>query len=165
MIVVADASPLNYLIQIQCDHLLYALYRRIFVPPTVLQELRHSRAPSAVIAWLREIPNWLEMRAASGPPDASLEILDPGEREAILLAQEIHADLLLIDEREGRREAKRRRILTTGTLGVLLAAGAQGLIDPEMYFQRLMAETSFRATPGVHELFLAQYNKLREKKS
>src|SRR3990172_825669 len=90
MIVVADASPLNYLIQIQCDHLLPTLYRRILVPPAVLQELRHPRAPSPVTAWLREIPNWVEVRAASVQADESLGILDPGEREAILLAQETH---------------------------------------------------------------------------
>jgi len=45
--------------------------------------------------------------------------LQIGEREAIRLAQEQRADLLLIDERRGRLEAKRRGLATTGTLGVL----------------------------------------------
>jgi hypothetical protein len=67
--------------------------------------------------------------------------LDPGERDAILLAEEVRADLLLIDERQGRLEARRRGITTTGTLGVLLAAGARGLVTAEYAFQRLLSET------------------------
>jgi predicted nucleic acid-binding protein len=44
------------------------------------------------------------------------------EREAIQLAEEQHADLLLIDERKGRRQAKQRGLKTTGTLGVLFSS-------------------------------------------
>jgi predicted nucleic acid-binding protein len=122
MIVVADASPLNYLIQINCDTILPKLYERVFVPATVIEELRHTSAPLTVAAWLHQMPEWIDVRVVSGKQDAALEVLDPGEREAIQLAEEQHADLLLIDERHGRLEAKRRGIATTGTLGVLLAA-------------------------------------------
>ncbi len=80
--------------------------------------------------------------------------MDVGEREAIQLAEERGADLLLIDERKGRLEAKRRRIATTGTLGVLLAAGRRGLIDAEAAYQRLIRETTFRASPEVGAAFL-----------
>jgi len=75
---------------------------------------------------------------------------------AIQLAQELHADLLLIDERQGRLEAKRRGIPTTGTLGVLLAGQRRGLINAEPALQRLINETSFRATPAVREAFVLQ---------
>src|SRR6201984_430665 len=114
MIVVADASPLNYLIQIQCDILLPKLFGKVLVPAAVIVDLLH-----------------------------------PGEREGIQLAQELHADLLLIDDRRGRLEAKRRAIPTTGTLGVLLEAQKRGLMDAETAFQQLIDETSFRATPAV----------------
>jgi predicted nucleic acid-binding protein len=86
MIVVADSSPLNYLIQIQHDSLLPELYSRVFVPAAVIEELRHPRAPVAIASWLQRIPAWLEIRAVA-PRVGDLEELDPGEREAIFLAQ------------------------------------------------------------------------------
>ena len=110
MIVVADASPLNYLIQIECDTLLPKLFGKVLVPAAVIEELRHAAAPAAVGSWLSQAPPWIEVREVTARADTTLELLDPGEREAIQLAQEIHADLLLIDERRGRLEAKRRAI-------------------------------------------------------
>lgn len=165
MIVVADASPLNYLIQIESANILHALFGRVLVPVAVMQELHHSRAPSQVKSWLSQIPRWVEVRTVAATRDETLQALDPGEREAILLAQETHADLLLIDEKQGRLEAKRRGITITGTLGALLAAGEQSLLNTESVFQRLLSETSFRATAEVQESFLAQCRRLRQKRS
>jgi predicted nucleic acid-binding protein len=153
MIVVADSSPLNYLIQIQHDSLLRELYKRVFVPTAVIEELRHPRAPVAIASWLQHIPAWLEVRSVTSQV-GSLENLDAGEREAILLAEEMHASLPLIDEKQGRLEAKRRSISTIGTLGVLLAGAKKGLADPELLFQRLITETTFRASPQIRERFL-----------
>jgi hypothetical protein len=51
MIVVYDTSPRNYLVLIRVDHVLPALFGRVFVPPAVLQELRHVKAPSEVSSW------------------------------------------------------------------------------------------------------------------
>lgn len=98
MIVVADSSPLNYLIQIQHDSLLPELYIRVFVPTAVIEELRHPRAPVAIASWLQRIPAWLEVRSATSKVGI-LEDLDAGEREAIFLAEEMRASLLLIDEK------------------------------------------------------------------
>ena len=153
MIVVADSSPLNYLIQIQSDSLLRELYKRVFVPTAVIEELRHPRAPVAIASWLQRIPDWLEVRSAISQV-GNLENLDAGEREAIFLAEEMRASLLLIDEKQGRLEAKRRSLSTIGTLGVLLAGAKKGLADPEWLFQRLIAETTFRASPEIRERFL-----------
>jgi predicted nucleic acid-binding protein len=130
MIVVADTAPLNYLIQIDCDGILPKLYGRIVVPASVMQELRHVSAPASVRTWLADVPVWLDVRLIVAAPDAELADLDPGEREAIQLAEEQHADLLLIDERKGRQRARLRGLKTTGTLGVLLSAGRLRLIDP-----------------------------------
>jgi predicted nucleic acid-binding protein len=55
--------------------------------------------------------------------------LDPGEAEAIQLALDLHAELLLIDESAGRRVARRLLIPHTGVLGVLAAAKHRGLIS------------------------------------
>ncbi len=161
MIVVADASPLNYLIQIDSETLLQKLFGRVLVPSTVMEELRHSAAPGAVATWVTRLPSWIEVREVAAQRDQTLELLDPGEREAILLAQETSAHLLLIDEKQGRAEAKRRGIATTGTLGVLLAGGARNLVDAEAVFQQLISATSFRAGPEVREDFLARCREFR----
>ena len=105
MIVVADTAPLNYLLQISCESVLPSLYQRVLIPPSVLDELGHPDAPTVVSEWLKDVPGWIEVRRTAGSPDAALADLDPGEREAIQLAEEQRADLLLIDERRGRLEA------------------------------------------------------------
>ena len=155
MIVVADTAPLNYLIQIDCDGLLPKLYGRIVVPASVMQELGHAAAPAPVRGWLAHIPVWMDVRVAAATPDEELADLDLGEREAIQLAEEQHADLLLIDERKGRRRARQRGLKTTGTLGVLLTAGELRLIDPGVAYRQLLAETTFRTSAELEAQFLA----------
>jgi predicted nucleic acid-binding protein len=155
MIVVADTAPLNYLIQIESDALLFHLYERIIVPAGVMRELGHPAAPAAVRAWLTCVPAWIDVRQPAGAAAAELADLDLGEREAIQLAEEQHADLILIDERRGRRKAKLRGHRTTGTLGVLLSAGELHLIDPESAYRRLLSETAFRTSMTLETQFLA----------
>lgn len=154
MIVVADTSPLNYLIIIQHIDILPKLYQRVFVPPEVLEELRSPDAPPPVQSWLQNIPDWLEIRAPRTVPSEDLRLLDPGERQAIQLAQEQNADLLLIDERRGSAEARRLGLTTTGTIGVLLAAGELGLIDSKEACRRLLNETTFRVTSELRAKLL-----------
>jgi predicted nucleic acid-binding protein len=156
MIVVADTSPLNYQIQIDCDNLLPRIYGEIIVPSGVMQELGHASAPAAVRQWLTRIPDWIDVRLAVSSPDAKLAFLGIGEREAIQLAEEQHADLLLMDERKGRLEANRRGLMTTGTLGVLLAAGELKLIDPAIAYHRLIIETTFRTSAALEARFLRE---------
>jgi predicted nucleic acid-binding protein len=70
-----------------------------------------------VRTWVKNLPLWLEVRS---PTTVSrYHGLGPGEAEAIALAAELDADLLLIDERDGTAEAKRLGLNVTGTLGVL----------------------------------------------
>ena len=153
MSVVADASPLNYLIQINCDGLLRDLYGSVLIPASVIEELGHPSAPNVVAGWLLNLPDFVEVRSVAFRKDAGLQNLDRGEREAIQLAEEQRARLLLIDERLGRSEAKRRGIATTGTLGILLAGGIHHFLDPEQAFQQLIEKTDFRASPSLKESF------------
>lgn len=85
MIVVADASPLNYLILIEAVQVLQPLYSRVLVPATVLRELQDSGAPPEVRTWTAQPPVWCEIQddAASDP---TLLSLDPGERAAIFFS-------------------------------------------------------------------------------
>jgi predicted nucleic acid-binding protein len=160
MIVVADTSPLNYLIQLEQESLLAAIYKRVIIPRAVITELKHPAAPGVVHQWLLQIPAWAQVQGIISPPDHSLASLDAGEREAIQIAQEQHADLLLIDERKGRLEARRRGIATTGTIGVLLAAAGQRLADPAALYQRLISETNFRVTPELEKVLFVKFQQL-----
>jgi predicted nucleic acid-binding protein len=160
MIVVADASPLNYLIQLECVGILEQLYGRVVVPQAVMRELRDERAPVMVREWSSTLPSWADVGHLAAPQDDSLRDFGAGEREAILLAQQTRADLLLIDERRGEIEAKRRGISTTGTLGVLLTAGAMRLLDPRTAFERLLAETNFRVSAPIQHSFLERCKEL-----
>jgi predicted nucleic acid-binding protein len=128
-VVVADTSPLNYLILIEADDLLPRLYARIVIPAEVLSELRDSGAPRRVSEWATKLPEWIVVRSAPPSNDPALALLDQGERCAILLAQSESEVLLLIDEAAGRLEASLRGIPNTGTVGVLRAASIAGLTD------------------------------------
>lgn len=156
MIVVADTSPLNYLIQIEYEGLLPKLFGRILVPEAVMREMRDQRAPLAVRHWIEDAPNWIEIAPQASAPDPTRASLGRGEREAIQLAVERNADLLLIDELKGRYEAARRGLLFTGTLGVFLRAGKLELIDPGATYMRLISETSFRTSDALEARFLGQ---------
>src|SRR5437870_1092982 len=114
MIVVADTTPLRYLVVIERAHLLPALYGRVLIPPAVAED-------------------WLEIRKPSRTLEPEVD-LDCGEQQAIALAEEVAADLLLIDDWDARLEAKRRRLRVVGTLRVLADGAQRGLADLEESF-------------------------------
>jgi len=97
---------------------------------------------------INKLPSWLEVRSPLAVPDSSLAKLDAGERDAITLATELHADQLIVDDREGRREAERRGIPVIGTLGVLREAAILKLLDIRVAVERLQT-TSFYVAPEV----------------
>ena len=105
-----------------------------------------------VQAWLSDPPNWLDVRAPKIAMTTEAIMLGPGEQSALALAEELSADALLMDDRDGRREATRRRLPVLGTLRVLADAAEQGLLDLADAFDRL-AHTNFRADEQlVHRL-------------
>src|SRR5471032_1777968 len=67
MIVVADATPLRYLVPIDETDILPALYDRILIPPAVLKELTQPRTPPRVQLWIAGLPGWLQVRAPLSP--------------------------------------------------------------------------------------------------
>ena len=89
MIVVADTSPINYLILIGEIEVLTKMYGKVVIPHGVREELLRPSAPEIVRNWMSPMPVWLEVHAPSNAPDASLGDLDPGERDAIVLASEL----------------------------------------------------------------------------
>lgn len=143
MIVVADSGPLHYLILLDQTELLPRFYGQVIVPEAVLRELTSGRTPQPVREWLSKAPSWLRVQAV---PSSQLELvtddLDLGEREAIVLAHLLRADLLLIDEISGRAEARRQSLRVTGTLGILRIAAENELIDVPQVLARLR-DTNF----------------------
>jgi predicted nucleic acid-binding protein len=148
MIIVADTSPINYLILIHEIDILPKMYGSVVIPRTVRDELVQPSAPQLVRSWIDHLPIWLEVRNPLAVPDPSLAKLDPGERDAITLATELHADQLIVDDREGRREAERLGISAIGTLGVLREAATLKLLDIRVAVERLQT-TSFYVAPEV----------------
>jgi predicted nucleic acid-binding protein len=88
MIVVADTTPLNYLVIIGYIDSLPVLYQRVLMPLEVHRELQCPGTPFTVRAWASSLPAWCEVRPLSSSPDPTLSELDPGERDAIQLALE-----------------------------------------------------------------------------
>lgn len=163
MIVVADTSPLNYLIRLGRPDVLREIYGRVVVPRAVLIEMQHPEAPPEVSAWASAPPAWLEMMQVQ-QLDATLAAeLGAGEREAISLALEVHADVLLIDERAGRREAEVRHIAVAGTLAVLLQASLRGYFDLPDAMKRLR-QYGFRISQALEDLMLARYEQAKKGK-
>jgi predicted nucleic acid-binding protein len=143
MIVIADATPLNYLVLIHQADLLSALFGRVLIPPAVLEELQQSETPKSVRAWIAAPPAWLQVQSLHSVPDPALNYLDAGEREAIALAEELGADRLLLDEAEARQEAARRKMQFIGTLGVLREAARRKLVDLPTVLNQLQATTFY----------------------
>jgi predicted nucleic acid-binding protein len=156
MIVVADTSPLNYLILIEEIDILAKMYGTVVIPRAVREELLRRSAPEAVRKWTGQLPAWVEVHIPRNAPDESLAALDLGERDAIMLAAELRADQLIVDDRQGRHEAEKRGIPVMGTLGVLREAAAIGLLDLRAAVKRLEATTFYIAPEVLNRLLKDQ---------
>jgi predicted nucleic acid-binding protein len=156
VIVIADTSPLNYLVLIGEIDVVPELYQTVVIPADVLEELRSPNTPAVVLAWSRKTPDWLHVEVPKMmPADADLAILGKGERAAIALALEHQDALLLIDEGKGRRAAKSRQIGIIGTLGILDMAAARGILDLPAAVKRLQ-QTNFHVAPRLLGKLLEQ---------
>ena len=142
-LVVADTSPIFYLLSVGQIELLPRLFKKVFVPDAVHKELCHPTAPAALRAWLDEDPPWLEIIPVDLIDDPALRSLGAGERAAITLALSLHADLILIDERKGTSAAIAKGFEVTETLGILRLAAQGGLIDLADTIMKLK-RTNFR---------------------
>ncbi|MEZ5366851.1 MAG: hypothetical protein R2748_32055 [Bryobacterales bacterium] len=152
MIVVADTSPINYLILIGSVDVLPSLYGEILSPPAVIRELSADASPPAVRAFIADPPQWFSSRDSVAPLDPS-GALDDGEQEAIHLAREIGADLLLMDDAAGRSAASVFGLRVVGVVGVLVAGGRRNLLDFEAAFSALEGTSFFVSDRVKREAF------------
>ena len=149
IVVVSDTSPIRALHHLGQLSILSDLYDRVVVPPAVERELASppSRLPSIDVSALP----FCEVRA---PKDLLrvqhlLQIIDQGESEAIALAAELHA-VILIDEANGRLAAAQEGVRTLGTLGILLEAKSIGKVSSVgPLIDRLIHELNFFVSDEV----------------
>jgi uncharacterized protein len=129
VIIVSDTSPINNLAAINQLQLLQQLYGTILIPEAVYRELTDPIFPVAGAAEVRTL-DWIQRLSVTDRTvvEALCNELDVGEAEAIALALETKAELVLIDERRGRLVAGRLNLKYTGILGVLVEAKSRGLI-------------------------------------
>ncbi len=108
MIVVSDTSPVLALAAIEQLELLRSLFEEVVIPEAVNRELTHKNPD------FLPLPSWLRSQRASDQTlvTSLLAEIDLAEAEAIALAIELRADLLLIDERIGRKVAQQRALRT-----------------------------------------------------
>ncbi len=128
-VVVVNSTPIITLAIVDQLALLRGLYSTVLIPRAVQQEVLAGGPNRAGAPQLAAAP-WIKAADLNDPRRADLlSDLDRGEAEVIALAQELNADLVVIDERLGRRHAKRLGISLTGTLGVLLRSKRKGLVS------------------------------------
>jgi predicted nucleic acid-binding protein len=143
MLVVADSSPLNVLVALGYVEILPKLFQTVVIPTQVANELSHHRTPIAVRNFIASPPSWLQVRIPRMVEP--IPTLDPGEEAAISLAREINADLLLIDDSDGRKAAVQRHLAVIGTIGILERAALGKLLDLKQAIDRIR-RTDFRVS-------------------
>lgn len=144
LIVVSDTSPIRALHHLDLMSLCRDLYETLIVPETVQAELRKRTLTCPAI----EVADYPFVQVQNpGVAASQLGVpsdLDPGETQAIALAIELHADLLLMDERKGTAAARHLGLATIGVFGVLLEAKRKSLIDRVLpLVDRLVTEQHF----------------------
>ncbi len=153
--VVSDTSPLVYLTRLGHFSWLKEFYGEILIPPAVWAEISQKGhgLPEAQTTELGVQEGWVRVQAPEWRSEKQLD-LDPGEEEAIRLAKQLGA-LLIIDESEGRAAAMSLGIQVTGTLGILVEAKARGLIPSvKAELDRLVAGTTFFLSDDIRALVL-----------
>ncbi len=158
MIVVSDTSPILNLVRIGRLELLASLYKQVLIPPAVFGELAVSRDPALRVINIASV-SWLilETPKDQGRVQELRDCLDAGEAEAIVLAVERQADLLLVDERRGRRIAVALGLRITGLLGVLADAKRAGLIEAvKPVLDELIQHAKFWIGPELYGEVLAE---------
>ena len=156
MTVVSDASPLINLARIDKLDLLPRLYGELHFPEAVWQEVVIQGAGQPGAQEIQEA-SWIKRHAVANRPlvQALEQELDAGEAEAIALALELQAELLLMDERLGREVARHLGLRYIGLIGVLLEAKRKGLISAlKPHLDALRDTAGFRVSEALYKRVL-----------
>ncbi|MDD2922757.1 MAG: DUF3368 domain-containing protein [Anaerolineales bacterium] len=151
MIVVSDATPLIGLAAIGRLEILRELFDEIYIPQAVYDEtVTHGREEGLAKKEIAKA-NWIHIERVKDrlAVNVLLDELDLGEVETIILAMELNADWVLMDERKGRRKLSQLNISKIGTIGVLLKAKEFGLISALRYELENLQKNGFTISQTV----------------
>lgn len=159
MKVVANATPFIALAKIKKLSLIKELFGEIFVPKEVYDEITIKGDRRKGASEFKRAP-WLKVLEVKDRTkvDILLSELDKGEAEAIVLAQEIKADLLLIDEEKARVIARFAGLRYLGTVGLLLLAKKRKLIPMVKPVLERLINTGFRLSDKVYQAVITKAN-------
>jgi hypothetical protein len=126
--VVSNTTPIISLLKIDKLHVLKELYGVIYLPLEVFNEIEAGKNKDFYVDLSKF--EWIKIQKIKNKKSLSYFLdLDKGEAEAIVLATEIGADLIILDETLGRFHAKHAGLKVTGTLGILLKAKQLGFVS------------------------------------
>ncbi len=157
---VSDTSPITNLARIGQLELLRKQFPILWIPFAVVEELSEHPAAASLATIRTALRDWIHVGEAKNR-ELVRELsgtLDRGESEAIALALEIHAEMLVIDEEDGRRVARRVGLEATGVLGILLRGKQEGhipAVGPEIVKLRQLARFYVAPALEAHVLRLA----------
>jgi uncharacterized protein len=147
--VVCNTTPLQYLHQIGCLHLLSDLYQTLIVPQAVVDELRQGELRGVDVPSLGALP-WVKVQRVSSVDLGQVPAgLDAGEREVLALALGKADPLLILDDAAARNQARALGIRFTGTVGVLMKAQETGLIPAIRPWLDRLDQAGFYLRPEV----------------
>ena len=125
MIVVSDTTPLISLLKIDCINLLEKLFGQVLIPQAVFEELTADERFKLEADQISS-KKFIIVKAVNNSESVSIlkraTGLDQGESEAIVLSDELNADVLLMDEAKGRAVSSKMGLKIMGTIGILMAA-------------------------------------------
>ncbi len=126
MLIISDTSAITNLIQIEQLNILKQLFGKVYIPKKVYQELSVYESQKNDI----DLQKWLLVKTVLNQNEVKKieKQLDPGEAEAIVLAKEMQANLLIIDERKGRKLAENYGLQIIGLLGILIQGRKNGYL-------------------------------------
>lgn len=127
-IIISNTTPIISLIGVGQLPLLKLFYEKVIIPQAVYDEIESGQNKKAYQP-LAEL-DWIEVKAVKNAASVLYlqDTLDKGEAEVIVLAGELNADLVLLDEKAARQVAAFHKVKFTGTLGILLKAKKEGVI-------------------------------------
>jgi predicted nucleic acid-binding protein len=158
MIAVSNTTPLRYLIAIEQEPLLGQLFEKIIVPVAVHEELTEARTPEKVRRRILSFPAWYEVCEAPKTQGATFPVtLHLGERDAILLAETLRPDVILIDEQAGRTIALNRNLPVSGTLGILERADAIGIVSDFPQILKQLKASGFYFAESLEQQLLQRH--------
>jgi predicted nucleic acid-binding protein len=160
VIIVSNTTPLIGLATIQRFDLLQQLFGQLYIAQAVYNEVVIAGREIGGAKQEVSLANWIKTVSVKDrlAVEVLLDDLDLGEAETIVLAREMGADWVLMDEKKGRRKLTQLGLNKIGTLGILLKAKQVGLLPVIRPDLELLSQQGFSLSQTVIDAVLQQAN-------